>query len=125
MSWLLVGIGGGIGAMLRFGIGRAIPREGVHTFPTATFAVNLTGAFLIGLILGAIVERNVPHENWRLLLVVGLLGGYTTFSAFAWETISLIEANAWRTAALYVVGTNLAGLAACAAGLAIARLFIS
>ena len=65
-------------------------------FPLGTLAVNVTGCFLIGVLMTLLTERFAPHPNWRLFLITGVLGGYTTFSSFAWETFqSVTDGNAW------------------------------
>ena len=120
MDYLWVGVGGGLGAAGRYGAGRLLgPRLG-DGFPAVTLLVNVSGCFAIGLLLTLLAARGADPA-WRLLLVVGVLGGYTTFSAFGFETVSLAQRGQWERAALYVLGSNLGGLAACAAGVALAR----
>lgn len=113
MGALLVFVGGGTGALLRYGISRAVAGPG------ATFLVNVVGCFLMGLLAGWLMGREQP-ESWRLLLGVGLLGGFTTFSAFALEFATL-----WRDqpgpAVGYAAASVLASLAALFGGLWLAR----
>ena len=86
-KYLLVLAGGAIGSLARYLAGTAIMSRFTGRFPLGTLIVNLTGCFLIGAIMTALIER-APHPNWRLFLVVGILGGYTTFSSFEWETFA-------------------------------------
>ena len=118
---LWVGIGGFAGANARFLLGRLLTGRLGDAFPAATLLVNVSGCFAIGILLTLLTERWGADPAWRLLLVVGLLGGYTTFSAFAYETLALIDRGAWTRAAAYVLASNLAGLLACAAGIALVR----
>jgi CrcB protein len=116
-----VGIGGGIGAIARYAMGKGITERANSLFPYGTFTVNLLGAFLIGVLFALLVERGVGHPHLRLLLITGFLGGFTTFSAYTIEAITLIEAGSWNTALLYVMASNLLGLLACLAGIVAIR----
>ena len=116
---LLVALGGGVGAALRGAIDLLAARVGL-TAPPATLAINLIGSFAAGL-LGALgVERGALPAELRPLLIVGLLGGFTTFSAFAVQTLRLGE-GAPLSALAYVAASLLLGLLSAAAGLAIGR----
>ncbi len=121
MEYLWVGLGGFVGANARYGLTGLVVRRLGSGFPSGTLIINLSGSLLIGLVLTLLVERFVADPVWRLLLVVGFLGGYTTFSAYSFETIALIEHGHWGRAIAYVVGSNLLGLAACFGGIALAR----
>jgi CrcB protein len=126
MEYLWVGIGGGVGAISRFVVGKQIARLWGTSFPYGTLVINLTGALIIGFLLTLLTERTVSDPFWRLLLVTGFLGGYTTFSSYTYESMQLIQDGRWGAGLLYVGGSNLAGLLCCAAGMAIARsVFIS
>jgi CrcB protein len=117
---LLVALGGAVGAAARYGVSLATPmREG--GWPWATFGINVSGSLLIGVLAGWLASRGDAGEPWRLLLGVGVLGGFTTFSAYSLETLRLIERGDWIGASTYVLGSVLAGLAAVAIGLAITR----
>jgi len=88
MKYLLVVIGGGAGSLARYLAGSAIMTRLGARFPWGTLAVNVSGCFLIGLLMTLLGERFPPATNWRPLLVIGFLGGYTTFSSFEWETFA-------------------------------------
>ncbi len=120
MEYVWVGVGGGVGAAARYGVARFAAGAAGHAFPYATFVVNLSGSFAIGVVLTLLAAR-VADPVWRLLLVTGFLGGYTTFSAFAFETVELLQDGRFGRAALYVLGSNLLGLLACWGGMAAAR----
>jgi CrcB protein len=109
---LIVALGGGLGAMARFVAGSWLTRVLGTQFPWGTFLVNITGSFCVGLVMVLLAERIQPHPYWRLFLVVGFLGGYTTFSSFEYETLQAF-AGGWRgTGILYVAGSVIVGYAA-------------
>jgi CrcB protein len=110
---LLIGVGGFIGSVSRYalsmGIGQLTPGS---RFPLGTMVVNILGCLLIGLLAG-VNEKHLPlSQEARLLLMTGLLGGFTTFSAFGLETITLLRRNEWVLASSYVLGSVILGLAA-------------
>ncbi|HEX4848813.1 MAG TPA: fluoride efflux transporter CrcB [Novosphingobium sp.] len=116
----LVALGGGIGAWLRFAAGRLI---GAGAFPWATLSVNLIGSLAMGLLAGWLARHGQGGEQWRLLLGVGVLGGFTTFSAFSLELVNLIQRGQGGMAALYAAVSVIGGIAGLFAGLALARTF--
>jgi CrcB protein len=121
VKYLLVALGGGVGSLARYVAGAAVMSRFGGRFPLGTLAINVTGSFLIGLFMTLLTERFAPHPNWRLLLVVGFLGGYTTFSSFEWETYSTVrEGGAWL-GLVNVVGSVTLGYLAVWLGAAIAR----
>ena len=81
-KYLVILFGGGAGSLARFLVGTAIMNRYTGRFPLGTFAINVSGSFLIGVLMTLLTDRLSPHPNWRLGLVVGFLGGYTTFSNF-------------------------------------------
>ena len=85
-------------------------------FPLGTFVINVSGAFLIGLLMTLLTERFKPHPNWRLLLVVGVLGGYTTFSSFEYEALQAVRGGSFAQAILYVGGSVVLGYLAAWCG---------
>lgn len=119
-AFLAVALGGAIGAASRYGLDRLIERRSFSVFPWATFTINATGCLLIGAVIAALVDRNSP--TWlRLGVVVGVLGGYTTFSTYAQETLDLIEGDKLGVAALYAFGSLAVGVAAVFVGMRIGR----
>lgn len=113
-NWVLVFIGGGLGSMLRFAISRWLgPVEG---FPWATFIANFLAALLLGGVLFALLEAYPHKHHLRLLLAVGFCGGFSTFSAFSYETFNLLTAQQYPLAAAYVAASVVACLAAVAVG---------
>ncbi len=92
-QYLLVMLGGAAGSLARYAAGMAIMTRLGSRFPIGTLVINVTGSFLIGLLMALFTERFHPHPYWRLLLVVGFLGGYTTFSSFEYETYSAVRAG--------------------------------
>ena len=116
----LVMIGGAIGAAARFHLGAAAARAFGTTFPWGTLAANLGGGLAMGLLAAWLARAGSP-ESWRLLLGVGVLGGFTTFSAFSFETVALVERGALPMALLYVALSVGGALAALALGLGLGR----
>jgi CrcB protein len=117
MNFLWVFIGGGIGSVLRYAVGLCI---GAAAFPWATLAVNVGGSFAIGLFSGW-SERFGWLEAVRLALTAGLCGGFTTFSTFSKESLTLVQSGRWVAFALYGFGSIAIGLAAVALGYLIAK----
>jgi fluoride exporter len=115
---VLVALGGGAGAWLRFVAGRLV---GVSAFPWSTLLVNVSGSLAMGLLAGWLARHGSGGEGWRLLLGVGLLGGFTTFSAFSLELALMIERGQVGWAAGYALASVLAGVLGLFAGLALAR----
>jgi len=119
--YLLVLLGGGVGSLTRYMAGAAIMRRFGVAFPLGTLAVNVTGSFLIGLLMTVLTERLEWSPNWRLLLVTGFLGGYTTFSSFEYESFQAMRQGAAGIALLNLTGSVLAGYLAVWLGTALAE----
>jgi CrcB protein len=113
----LVGVAGAAGALTRYAIAVAV---GVRSFPWATLAINLTGSFVLGLLLTVGIHREWP-ETTIVPLAIGFLGAYTTFSTFSYETFTLVRADRAPTAMLYVAVSIAGGLASAALGYVVAR----
>jgi CrcB protein len=114
MAYLLAAIGGALGALARWGLAEALPSPG--GWPWATLLVNITGCFLLGLLL-AVLGRRSPQPAWVPPFVgVGILGGYTTYSTFAVEVVVLVDDGAAALAAGYLLLSVAGGIAAVAAG---------
>lgn len=121
MQMLWIGIGGFLGANARYAFGRWIGHHLGIVFPWGTGIVNVTGAFLIGVIFTLLTDRVVDDPMWRQLVIVGFLGGYTTFSSFTFESVTMMQDGRWMPALAYIVGSNALGLLACFAGIALVR----
>lgn len=114
---IFVGLGGMIGSVLRYLISQFIRHD---QFPYATLTVNMLGSLLIGMIMG-MAGRNEDFSQWRLFLATGIMGGFTTFSAFAWENLQLLQQERYASFAAYTGGTMVLGLSAVALGYWISR----
>lgn len=123
MAYLWVALGGAAGAAARYGVAQWAGARWGWSFPWGTLAVNISGSLAIGLLMALLIGRGADPA-FRLLLVTGFLGGYTTFSAFSLEMLSLIETRRIGDAALYVGGSVLLGLVGCFVGLGVGRLLI-
>jgi CrcB protein len=123
MRYLIVFLGGGVGAGLRHGVNVVAARLLGTAFPYATAIENVSGSLLMGLLAGYFAFRGGISQHWQLFLTTGILGGYTTFSAFSLDAALLYERGEISLAALYVLGSVLLSIAALFAGLAIARSF--
>jgi CrcB protein len=118
---LLVGFGGGLGSMARYLCQKWFALNYPHHFPWGTFAVNVTGCLLIGIFWGLHFKSFSQQENWKLFLMTGLCGGYTTFSAFTLESIGLLREQKTGLFFLYIGGSVLLGLLATYAGMKISN----
>lgn len=119
---VLVFVGGGIGSMCRYALATAVQRSVPGPFPAGTFLVNLIGCFAIGLVGALGLERAAISPEARLFIMVGVLGGFTTFSSFAWETLGLLTVKDLLRASLYVGGSVFCGLLGAFLGRAIGRI---
>jgi CrcB protein len=118
---LAVALGGGIGAAGRYGLDRLIERRSFSVFPWSTFTVNLSGCLVIGFLIAAVVDRDVGPSWLRVGLVLGVVGGYTTFSTFAQETLDLLEESRPLLAVVYAAGRVSLGVVAVAVGTLLGR----
>lgn len=123
MSYLLVFIGGGLGASLRHAVNVGCARACGLNFPYGTFVINITGSLVMGLIAGYLAFKGEASQPWRLFVMTGILGGYTTFSAFSLDAVLLYERGELGVAAFYVVGSVVLSIAGLLAGLALVRHF--
>lgn len=119
---LLVAAGGALGSVLRYLVATTAVVWLGPGFPWGTLAVNIAGSFLIGLVQAVAVHRLVLGEETRLFLTTGVMGGFTTYSAFSYETVGLMARGAWGSAGLNVGLTTAACLAACSLGILTGRL---
>jgi CrcB protein len=109
LNIVVVALGGGLGAVLRFLTSCAVTaRYPLVSFPLGTFLINFAGCVCIGVISGLSSRFGLP-EHWRLFLITGILGGFTTFSAFGLETVALLRAGDFTQAFLYAIGSVVCG----------------
>ncbi len=113
-GWIYVALGGALGATGRYAVGLWL--SGGSGFPWATFSVNVTGSLLMGLVVGGLHRFGEPNEALRLFLTIGMLGGFTTFSAFSMELFTLLERREAGVAFAYASGSLLVGVGLFFAG---------
>jgi CrcB protein len=115
-----LGLAGGLGTLARYGVGVAAAAVFGTSYPYGTFFVNVFGCFLFGLAAGLFA---VPASEWRIICLTGFLGGFTTFSAFAFENYQFLEQHRYAAFAVHLAGQNILGIAAVLAGFVIASYF--
>jgi len=120
---IVLSLGGALGVNARFWLGAWMNRWASPQFPWATFTINVSGSFAIGF-LTIVLARWLPHPNVRLLVLVGFLGGYTTFSTFAFDSLTLLERGETGLSLANLGGSLAAGLTAVALGVGLARALI-
>ena len=120
-DFLAISIAAILGANLRYLLSRAAARELGPVFPFGTLIINVVGSFIVGLFVIWTTERVLVHPRWRLLVVVGFCGSFTTFSSYAFEAMSFFEHGQWRLMLADILGNNLLCLAGALAGMALAR----
>ncbi len=120
-SFLVVFIGSGLGGMMRHGVGLVATRFGGLTFPWGTLVINVVGSALIGLVIGLFAARNISNNELRLFLTTGIVGGFTTWSTFSLDAVTLWERGEPYAAAGYVVASLIFSFAALAAVLLAAK----
>ena len=126
MPYLLVGVGGFIGANARFVVARIVGAMFETKFPLGTFVINISGSFILGILGTIVVQKIMPgSESMRLALGVGFLGAYTTFSTFEFETHALIDDGSWVMAATNMFASLFIGLLAVRAGIVLARTWLT
>ncbi len=121
-KYLLIATGGALGSIARFWVGSTISGRLGTKFPYGTFVINITACVIIGFTLTFMSKRADLDPAWRYLVPVGIVGAYSTFSTYEWETLSTLRSGAFALGALYAVGSLVLGLAAVWAGTALADL---
>lgn len=119
---MAIGTGSFIGGVLRYLLSQLVQTKFLSTFPFGTLTVNIIGCFLIGLVFG-LTDRGSLTQEWRLFLATGLLGGFTTFSAFSIESLGLFRDGQFFYAIAYISSSLVAGIIATYIGFAIIKLF--
>jgi CrcB protein len=126
MPYLLVGLGGFIGANARFVVARVVGAAFETKFPLGTFVINVTGSFLLAVLGTIVAQRVMPNsESMRLALGVGFLGAFTTFSTFEFETHALFDDGSWLTATTNMFASLFVGLLAVRAGIVVAKTWLT
>lgn len=120
-QYVLIAIGGAAGAIARYAVAAAIQSRFPSAFPVGTFIVNVSGCLAMGLVASLVLDRIGTSAGLRVLLAVGFLGAYTTFSTFELETFRALTARAWLVGSLNVAGSVVAGYCALWAGIALGR----
>lgn len=123
MNYLLVFIGGGLGASLRHAINVGCARACGLNFPYGTFVINITGSLVMGIIAGYLALKGEASQPWRLFVMTGILGGYTTFSAFSLDAVTLYQRGEMGLALFYVLGSVVLSIAGLVVGLTLVRHF--
>jgi CrcB protein len=124
MRFLLICLGGAVGTAARYGVGGLAARWWGTEFPYGTLVVNGTGSLLIGFIQQVGLTTLAISDTMRLVLTIGVMGGFTTYSSFSYETLRLVEEGSWLAALLNVVLTTGLCLAVCALGLGLGRIVV-
>lgn len=119
-KWILIAGGGAIGSVTRFAL-QGILQPATSVFPFGTLCVNVAGCFAIGFLMTLFTGPYVAREEYRFGMVAGVLGGFTTFSAFSWESMRLIEARQWVYALLYISASVIVGLVATFCGIRLSQ----
>jgi fluoride exporter len=117
LKYLMVGVGGCLGSILRFWLGSYIGNKMGTRFPYGTFVINITGSFLIGLVFALLTVRTQWSPNWRYLIPIGFIGGYTTFSSFEYETLRTMQDGQIGLGLLYVAASVVVGFVAVWGGM--------
>ncbi len=123
LKYLVVGMGGFVGANARFIVAQWAARKWGTAFPYGTFIINITGSFILGL-FATLLLRFAWNDYWRLLIAIGFVGAYTTFSTFEYETLQLVAQGTWSRALMNAFGSLVCGFAAAYVGVVIARLLM-
>lgn len=121
LKYLMVGIGGCAGSVLRFWLGTYIAGRMGTRFPYGTLVINVTGSFLIGVVLAVLTAKTQWSPNWRYLIPIGFIGGYTTFSSFEYETLRTIQDGQIGLGLLYIAVSVIVGFMAVWGGVVAGR----
>jgi fluoride exporter len=121
LKYLMVGVGGCLGSILRFWLGSYIGNKMGSRFPYGTFVINITGSFLVGLVFALLTVKTQWSPNWRYLIPIGFIGGYTTFSSFEYETLRTMQEGQIGLGLLYVAASVVVGFVAVWGGMIAGR----
>jgi CrcB protein len=120
-TFLVLSLGAIVGTNARYFLTRLSTRQLGPAFPYGTLFINIVGSLIVGFFVIWTTERVLTDPRWRLLVVIGFCGSFTTFSAYAFESVSMFEHGKWMLAIVNILGTNLLCLGAALAGMALAR----
>lgn len=121
-NFLIISVGAVLGANARYWIGGWAARQFGTGFPYGNLIINLSGSFILGLFMTLVTGRYIVDARWRILLAIGFLGSYTTFSSYTYESVSLMLAGQWRLGLMNLFGSAGLGAGAVAAGIFMGRL---
>ena len=124
MRFVLICCGGAVGTGARYLLGGLAARWCGPDFPYGTLFINVLGSFLIGVVQHIGLSTLLIPESLRLVLAIGVMGGFTTYSSFSYEAVKLVESGSWAAAAAYVTLTTALCLGCCAAGLSLGRVLV-
>ena len=119
--YVMIGIGGFLGAIARYQIAVMIQARVPAGFPWGTFVVNVSGCFIMGIVMTLLTERLIVNPEWRFLIPIGFIGAYTTFSTFAYELFQANTEGAWLVGGAYLAASVIAGYVALWAGVVLSR----
>ena len=122
--WISVGVGGALGAVGRYGLTRAMTSSFGGGFPWGTFAVNILGSFLMGVMFSWLIERNVGSPELRAFMTTGILGAFTTFSTYSLDVVLLLKERAYLEAGGYLLGSVLLSIAGLVLGMSITKALV-
>ena len=125
ISVLWVALGGAVGSMARFGVNMAAPRFLGQSFPWATLTVNIVGSLLMGFLVSFLAEKYADQPDLRLFLLTGVLGGFTTFSAFSLDVLNLVQRGEAAMAFVYAMASVLLSIIAVFAGFMMSRALVA
>ncbi len=124
LDLVVVAIGGAVGSVARYLIGNFVSKNYHGSFPIGTFFINIVGCFLMGFFMSSLIQKEMADTTWRLFLCVGLLGGFTTYSSFGYEAITMLTQGKTLMAGMYAGCSVVVGLFAAITGMIVAKIVL-